>query len=61
MAALSLTNKARFAALLATVLVALPAASLAATHVVTDFGDSAAAGQLRTLMNLAASGDTPSV
>lgn len=59
---MSRTNrwKARplLAVLLALGLVAIPRPGFAATHTVTDFGDSGAAGQLRTLINLAASGDT---
>src|SRR5512146_3318326 len=35
-----------------------PEPARAATHTVTNFGDNGSAGQLRTLMNAAASGDT---
>jgi hypothetical protein len=37
---------------------AVPVRLFAATSVVTDFGDSGAAGQLRTLINAAVAGDT---
>lgn len=44
--------------LLACVLAATPGTAAAAVHVVSDFGDSGAAGQLRTLITAAAPGDT---
>lgn len=44
--------------LLACLLATAPATATAAVHVVGDFGDSGAAGQLRTLINAAAPGDT---
>lgn len=45
-------------ALLTFITLAVPRAGAAAVHVVTDFGDSGAPGQLRTLINAAAPGDT---
>jgi hypothetical protein len=45
-------------ALLTCLLAAAPGTAAAAVHVVSDFGDSGAAGQLRTLINAAAPGDT---
>ena len=39
-------------------LVAAPAVSAASVHVVTDLGDTGAPGQLRTVINAAAPGDT---
>ena len=44
--------------LLVCLLAAVPGTASAAVHVVSDFGDSGAAGQLRTLINGAAPGDT---
>jgi hypothetical protein len=47
-----------FAGFLLTVVLAVPGLSAAATWTVTDFGDTGAPGQLRTLLDAAASGDT---
>lgn len=45
-------------AILACLAIALPCSAAAAVHVVTSFGDSGAAGQLRALINAAVPGDT---